>query len=325
MLCQVRRKVSEDDQTKDQDGRRERTGACHGRERRQLVMEDLASVPWSRSLKALCVTNRPVRDLWAAPPARLAWPTVRPPHRARYGVEGMIVQSRLRRPETAGNLRAMLHRVARLQAAAAALALATAFAVRGAPARDELAGQLIQYRENALSVHLVKAPLAGVLEEIGRQTGADIRGELREQRQVNADFEASPLPEALHRLLGEQNFVLVYGTAGRLRAIKLLGGPQGAVHGSLDVVNANVIAGWAMDGKKPTSPVTVDIYDGDTLLASVPARDFRKDLLDRGRGDGNHGFRLATPASLKDGQPHTIHAKCGGVELLSSPKTLPAS
>ena len=68
MLCQVRRKVSEDDQTKDQDGRRERTGACHGRERRQLVMEDLASVPWSRSLKALCVTNRPVRDLWAAPP-----------------------------------------------------------------------------------------------------------------------------------------------------------------------------------------------------------------------------------------------------------------
>ena len=87
MLCQVRRKVSEDDQTKDQDGRRERTGACHGRERRQLVMEDLASVPWSRSLKALCVTNRPVRDLWAAPPCppRLADSAATTPGALRRG------------------------------------------------------------------------------------------------------------------------------------------------------------------------------------------------------------------------------------------------
>ena len=219
----------------------------------------------------------------------------------------------------------MRHRVARLQAGAAALVLATAFGVRGASASDESAGQVVLYRQDALTVHLVKAPLAWVVEEIGRQTGADIRGELREQREVSADFEASPLPEALHRLLGEQNFALVYGREGRLRALKLLGGPQAAVHGHLDFVNADVIAGWAMDGTKPTSPVTVDIYDGATLLASVPARDFRKDLLDRGRGDGKHAFRLATPASLKDGQPHTIHAKCAGVELWSSPKTFPAS
>ena len=219
----------------------------------------------------------------------------------------------------------MGHWVARLQAATAALALATAFGARGAAAPFESAGQVVLYRQDALTVHVVKAPLAWVVEEIGRQTGAEIRGELREQREVSADFEASPLPDALHRLLGQQNFALVYGRAGGLRAIKLLGGPQAAVQGCLDVVNANVIAGWAMDGTKPMSPVTVDIYDGDRLLASVPARDFRKGLVDFGKGDGKHAFKLATPASLKDGRPHTIHAKCAGVELRSSPKTLPAS
>ena len=39
----------------------------------------------------------------------------------------------------------------------------------------------------------------------------------------------------------------------------------------------------------------VEVYDGDRLLASVPARDFRKDLVDKGEGDGNHGFKLVTP------------------------------
>ena len=35
-----------------------------------------------------------------------------------------------------------------------------------------------------------------------------------------------PLREALHRLLGEQSFALVYASEGRVRVVKLLGGPQ---------------------------------------------------------------------------------------------------
>jgi hypothetical protein len=97
------------------------------------------------------------------------------------------------------------------------------------------------------------------------------------------------------------------------------------VQGYLDVVGQTAIQGWAMDATKPTSPVTVDLYDGDALLASVPAKDFRKDLLAAGKGDGNHGFTFPLPPGLKDGKPHTIHAKCAGVELPGSPKTFPSS
>jgi hypothetical protein len=46
---------------------------------------------------------------------------------------------------------------------------------------------------------------------------------------VSAEFDDVPLEEALHRLLGEQNFVLKYGRDDHLRTIKLLGGPQAPV------------------------------------------------------------------------------------------------
>jgi len=96
-----------------------------------------------------------------------------------------------------------------------------------------------------------------------------------------------------------------------------------SVEGNFDGVNADVITGWALDMTKPANPVTVDLYDGDALLASVPAREFRQDLLDARKGDGYHGFTIPTPAPLKDGQPHTVHAKCAGGELKNSPQTIP--
>ena len=101
---------------------------------------------------------------------------------------------------------------------------------RGAdgPPADASAGRVITYRDDALSVRLTDVPAGDVLADLGRQTGADIRGEVPGGRTVTAEFDAVPLPEALHRLLGEQNFALVYGEGGRLRTIKLLGGPQQA-------------------------------------------------------------------------------------------------
>lgn len=84
----------------------------------------------------------------------------------------------------------------------------------------------VEYQKDALTVRLTKVPLSEVLDEIGRQSGAEIRGQVRNPGDVTAEFEAVPLAEALHRLLGDQNFALIYADRGRLKAVKLLGGPQ---------------------------------------------------------------------------------------------------
>src|SRR5262245_520208 len=95
-----------------------------------------------------------------------------------------------------------------------------------APPADAPPARVITYRDDALTAHLKDVPLTEVLEDLGRQAGAEIRGGVLNARPVTVEFDAVPLPEALHRLLGDQNFALVYGDGDRLRAIKLLGGPQ---------------------------------------------------------------------------------------------------
>jgi hypothetical protein len=85
---------------------------------------------------------------------------------------------------------------------------------------------LMEYRDDRLSVRLEKVSLDDVLAELARISGGQIRGELREPHDVTAEFKDVPLSDALHRLLGNQNFALVYGRSGELRAVRLLGGPQ---------------------------------------------------------------------------------------------------
>ena len=92
------------------------------------------------------------------------------------------------------------------------------------PARPEDgAARVVRYANDALTVRLSRASVNEVLDEIARQTGAEIRGQSMDSREVSADFEAVPLPEALDRLLGSQNFTLIYGENGNLRAVQLLG------------------------------------------------------------------------------------------------------
>lgn len=141
----------------------------------------------------------------------------------------------LRVARTKVSLDAMMPRGVRL--AAATLALATALVPRQCVA-DDTPALVIHYAGDTLTVRLSQVPLRDVLGEIGRQAGAEIRGGLLNPRDVSAEFDAVSLPEALHRLLGEQNFALVYGEGGRLRAVKLLGGPLGPPPVSFATANA---------------------------------------------------------------------------------------
>lgn len=97
-----------------------------------------------------------------------------------------------------------------------------------ATAADEPSPRRIEYRDDRLTVQLTQVSVTEILDEIARQAGAEIRGAIRDERPVSADFAELPLNEGLHRLLGAQNFTLVYGQNG-LRVVDLLGGPQAAV------------------------------------------------------------------------------------------------
>jgi hypothetical protein len=109
-------------------------------------------------------------------------------------------------------------------AAAFLLAVACAAGVHAA----EPAAPVVRYHDDRLSVRLEKVPLLDVLDEIARATGADVRGTPRDLHDVTATFDDVPLPEALHRLLGDENFMLRYAEPDHLRTIQLFGGVQEA-------------------------------------------------------------------------------------------------
>jgi hypothetical protein len=94
------------------------------------------------------------------------------------------------------------------------------------------------------------------------------------------------------------------------------------VEGSLDLVENQQIAGWAWDGTHPDNPIEVEIYDGITLLARVPAALFRQDLLDARKGNGVHGFFYPNPFATERSGNHTIRVLAAGKELAGSPKSV---
>src|SRR5213593_2877685 len=94
----------------------------------------------------------------------------------------------------------------------AGIAFAATLGSRSARAVDDAPTEpLIRYSNDTLTVRLNGVPTSKVLEELARESGAAIRGQVRVPRDVTADFEAVPLPEALARLPGDQDFALVYG------------------------------------------------------------------------------------------------------------------
>jgi hypothetical protein len=88
------------------------------------------------------------------------------------------------------------------------------------------------------------------------------------------------------------------------------------------VANCKETYGWAWDSSQPDNPVSVDIYDGVTLLATVKANVFRQDLIAAGKGNGYHGFSYTLPPDLQDGRSHLVVAKYSrtNTNLASSPK-----
>ena len=88
-----------------------------------------------------------------------------------------------------------------------------------------------------------------------------------------------------------------------------------AYAGFHDQANCRSTFGWAWASEQPDAPVRIDIYDGETYLATVEADLLREDLLKLGKGNGRHGFSYVFPVELEDGGTHSISARFSGTDV----------
>jgi hypothetical protein len=92
----------------------------------------------------------------------------------------------------------------------------------------------------------------------------------------------------------------------RLRA--LLRRPR-RIEGFVDGCVAGEIRGWALAPAEPGRRVHVVALCDGQVVAEALADLARADLLQDGRGDGRHGFRLKLPPALLDGAPRMIRVE----------------
>lgn len=100
--------------------------------------------------------------------------------------------------------------------------------------------------------------------------------------------------------------------------------PNPIYEGYHDWADSWTIGGWAWDANQPNTPIKVDIYADNILLATVTADEFRPVLVDAGKGNGYHDFHYPVPLWLKDGKRHSIRVKVAGtnIDLGFTPKEI---
>lgn len=93
------------------------------------------------------------------------------------------------------------------------------------------------------------------------------------------------------------------------------------LQGSLDQCGPVAIRGWARWTHDSTRPVMLALHEGSQELARFEANSWRADLAELQDGDGCCGFEHALPASLGDGQLHTLDLRLADSEtsLLKTP------
>lgn len=81
-----------------------------------------------------------------------------------------------------------------------------------------------------------------------------------------------------------------------------------SIQGNLEGVQQGCVFGWVYEETNPGDPVLVDIYDGERLIGSCYANEYRADLEDAGIADGNCAFNFLLPDDLFDGMSHELTA-----------------
>ena len=82
------------------------------------------------------------------------------------------------------------------------------------------------------------------------------------------------------------------------------GGPR--IHGVVDVIRPDRVAGWAIDRADPAAHVEVRLEREGRVVATAPADRLRKDLAKGGVGAGLYGFALPLDPPLEAGMEFTL-------------------
>ena len=90
--------------------------------------------------------------------------------------------------------------------------------------------------------------------------------------------------------------------------------------GNVDVIEHDRIAGWAWNPANPDEPIELEILDGDLVVLTVRADQFRADLVGK-IGNGIHGFDLRNLAGVFPLSRHLVRVRRAGdgLDLPGSP------
>ena len=89
--------------------------------------------------------------------------------------------------------------------------------------------------------------------------------------------------------------------------------------GWLDGVRPEGAGGWVWSPAFPEIRLPLSVYRGGSLVAQVVAREFRRDLLTAGKGDGRHAFHVPFDPPLAAGESVAIRLADTGCEIDGRP------
>jgi len=154
--------------------------------------------------------------------------------------------------------------------------------------------------------------------------------------QYGADLAAAGIGNGYHAFVyvpsftdGKTHTINVYysGTTTALTGSPMTtattcSGSSVSYQGYLNGASCTGIYGWAWQPGNPSATVSVDIYNGNTIIApGVPATVYRADLAAAGIGNGDYSFSYVP--SFNDGQAHSVTVYYSGTttNLTGSPAT----
>jgi hypothetical protein len=97
--------------------------------------------------------------------------------------------------------------------------------------------------------------------------------------------------------------------------------------GFFEFADCNNASGWVWDKKYPNAALTVELMEGDKVLATTRASSYLEYVKTGGYGPGNtgnYGYKFTIPPAINDGKAHqlTVRVQGSNYVLGSSPRTV---